>query len=215
MDAGTETNARRSTGTTGGKPHLFTVWDYHCMAEAGVLNEDSRVELIRGQIVDMSPIGAPHFRMVNRLNRLLVPLVGARGIVSVQNPVRLDDGSGPQPDVTILHPRMDQDDAGTPGPADVLLLIEVADSSLESDRAIKLPLYAEAGIRDYWIVNLQERAIEVHRNPESSRYAQVSRAGPGESLDILMLPGLTLPTPDPAHHGIDPLMHRPWYTPVR
>lgn len=196
MDAGTETNARRSTGTTGGKPHLFTVWDYHRMTEAGVLNEDSRVELIQGQIISMSPIGAPHSRMVNRLTRLLVPLVGARGIVSVQNPVRLDDGSEPQPDVTILHPRMDQDDAGTPGPADVLLLIEVADSSLGFDRATKLPLYAEAGIRDYWIVNLQERAIEVHRSPEDGRYAQVSRTRPGEPLNILTLPGAALPATD-------------------
>ena len=194
MDAATETNKRASTGTTSGKPHLFTAADYHRMTAAGVLNKDSRVELIQGQIIDMASIGAPHFRMVNRLTRLLVPLVGARGIVSVQNPVRLDEGSEPQPDVTILHPRMDQDDAGTPGPADVLLLIEVADSSLGFDRATKLPLYAEAGIRDYWIVNLQDRAVEVHRNPEGGRYAQVRRIGLGEPLDILLLPGLTLPT---------------------
>ena len=181
-------------GTTGSRPHLFTVADYYRMADAGLFHEDSRVELIQGQIIDMSPIGAPHFRMVNRLNRLLVPLVGARGIVSVQNPVRLDDGSEPQPDVTILHPRMDEEDAGAPGPADVLLLIEVADSSLGFDRATKLPLYAGAGIREYWIVNLQERAVEVHRTPEGDRYAQVRRAGLGELLDILLLPGLTLPT---------------------
>ncbi|HEY0204405.1 MAG TPA: Uma2 family endonuclease [Acetobacteraceae bacterium] len=196
MDAGTETNARASTGTTSGKPHLFTVWDYHRMTEAGVLDEDSRVELIRGQITDMSPIGAPHFRTVNRLTRLLVPLVGAQGIVSVQNPVRLDGGSEPQPDVTILHPRMDEDDAGTPGPADVLPLIEVADSSLGFDRATKLPLYAEAGIRDYWIVNLQDRAIEAHRDPEGGRCVRTRRIGFGEPLDILLLPGLTLPTVD-------------------
>ncbi len=196
MDAAIETNARGGTGATSGKPHLFTVWDYHRMTEAGVLTEDSRVELIRGQITDMSPIGAPHSRTVNRLTRLLVPLIGAQGIVSVQNPVRLDEGSEPQPDVTILHPRMDEDDAGTPGPADVLLLIEVADSSLGFDRATKLPLYAEAGISDYWIVNLQERAIEVHRNPQGDRYARIRRVGLGESLDILLLPGLTLPTVD-------------------
>ena len=181
-------------GATGSRPHLFTVADYHRMTEAGVLNEDSRVELIRGQIIDMAAIGAPHFRMVNRLTRLLVPLVGARGIVSVQNPVRLDDGSEPQPDVTILHARMDEEDAGTPGPADVLLLIEVADNSLEFDQATKLPLYAEAGISECWIVNLQERAIEVHRDPEGDRYARVRSAGLGEPLDILLLPGLTLPT---------------------
>ena len=194
MDAGTETNDVASIGTTSGKPHLFTVWDYHRITEAGVLTEDSRVELIRGQIIDMASIGAPHFRMINRLTRLLIPLVRAHGIVSVQNPVRLDDGSEPQLDVTILHPRMDDEDAGTPGPADMLLLIEGADSSLGFDRATKLPLYAEAGIRDCCIVNLQERVIEVHRDPEGGQYARVRRAGLGEPLDILPLPGLTLPT---------------------
>ena len=132
-------------GRTGSKPHLFAVTDYHRMTEAGVLNEDSRVELIQGQVIDMATIGPTHVRMVNRLTRLLVSLVGMRGIVSVQNPVRLGNVSEPQPDVTTLHPRMDEDDAGTPGPADVLLLIEVADSSLEFDRATKLPLYAGAG----------------------------------------------------------------------
>ncbi len=181
---------------TGSRPHLFTVADLDRMVEAGLFHEDSRVELIRGQIIDMPAIGVPHFRMVNRLTRLLVPLVGARGIVSVQNPVRLDNGSEPQPDVTILHPRMDEKDAGTPGPADVLLLIEVADSSLGFDRGIKLPLYAEAGISEFWIVNLQERAIEVHRDPEGDRYARVRSAAYGEPLDIALLPGLTLPTVD-------------------
>jgi Uma2 family endonuclease len=192
VDAATETNERASTGTTSGKPHLFTVWDYHRMTEAGVLTENSRVELIRGQIIDMAAIGAPHFRMVNRLTRLLVPLVGAHGIVSVQNPVRLDDGSEPQPDVTILHPRMDEDDAGTPGPADVLLLIEVADTSLDFDRNVKAPLYAQSGIVEYWIVNLPDRIVEVHREPAGAGYAQPRRAGPGETLDTLMLPGAAL-----------------------
>jgi len=179
---------------TGSRPHLFKVADFYRMAEAGLFDATPRVELIRGQIIDMPAIGAPHFRMVNRLNRLLVPLIGARGIVSVQNPVRLDYGSEPQPDVTILRPRMDEEDAGMPGPADVLLLIEVADSSLGFDRGTKLPLYAEAGISEFWIVNLQERAIEVHRDPEGDRYARVRRAAFGEPLDILLLPGLTLPT---------------------
>lgn len=193
MDGGTRSSGKGSAGATGGKPHLFTVWDYHRMAEAGVFDEDSRVELIRGQIVDVSPIGATHFRMVNRLTRLLVPLVGGRGIVSVQNPVRLDDGSEPQPDVTILHPHMDEEDAGTPGPADVLLLIEVADSSLGLDRDVKAPLYAESGVVEYWIVNLQERVVEVYRAPDGGRYNQVCRVDPSDALEILMLPGVGLP----------------------
>ena len=121
-------------GTTGGRPHLFTVADYHRMMEAGLFHEDSRIELIKGQLIDMAVISSPHFGMVNRLTRLLFPLVGTRGLVSVQNPVRLDPRSEPQPDVAILKPRADDHETGAPGPDDVLLLIEVADSSLDFDR---------------------------------------------------------------------------------
>ena len=190
-------------GTTGSKPHLFTVADYYRMAEAGLFHDTPRVELIQGQIIDMSPIGSPHFGMVNRLNRLLVPLVGARGLVSVQNPVRLDHGSEPQPDVAILKPRADDYETGAPAPDDVLLLIEVADSSLDFDRNIKAPLYAQSGIAEYWIVNLPDRIVEVHREPAGARYAQVRRAGLSETLDILMLPGVALPAMDLLHGNAD------------
>ncbi len=183
-------------GTTSGRPHLFTVADYYRMAEAGLFNENLRVELIQGQIIDMAPIGSPHFGMVNRLTRLLVLLVGARGLVSVQNPVRLDPGSEPQPDVAVLKPRADDYETGAPGPGDVLLLIEVADTSLDFDRGVKAPLYAGSGIVEYWIVNLPERIVEVHREPAGDRYAQVQRIGPGDVLDILMLPGAALPAAD-------------------
>lgn len=208
MDAGTETNAKQSTGTTGGQPHQFTVWDYHRMTEADLFHENPRVELIQGQIIDMAPIGSPHFGMVNRLTRLLVPLVSARGLVSVQNPVRLDPRSEPQPDVAILKPRADDYETGVPGPSDVLLLIEVADTSLDFDRNVKAPLYAQSGIAEYWIVNLPDRIVEVHREPAGARYVQVRRAGPGEPLDILMLPGAALPGADLLHgnagHGALP-----------
>ena len=189
-------------GTTSGRPHLFTVADYYRMADAGLFHEDSRVELIQGQIIDMSPIGSPHFGMVNRLNRLLVPLVGVRGLVSVQNPVRLDPGSEPQPDIAILKPRADDYETGAPGPDDVLLLIEVADTSLDFDRNVKVPLYAQSGIVEYWIVNLPERIVEVHREPAGARYVQVRRAGPGETLDILLLPGAHLPSADLLHGSV-------------
>jgi len=186
---------------TGGRPHLFTVADYHRMTEAGLFHEDSRVELIQGQITDMAAIGSPHFGMVNRLNRLLVPLVGARGLVSVQNPVRLDPGSEPQPDVAVLKPRADDYETGAPGPGDVLLLIEVAGTSLDFDRGVKVPLYAGSGIVEYWIVNLPERIVEVHRESVGGRYAQVQRIGPGDVLDILMLPGATLLAADLLHRS--------------
>ena len=178
------------------RPHRFTVAEYHRMAEVGILGEDSRVELIRGQIVDMAPIGAPHLGMVNRLNRLLAGVVAGRGILSVQNPVRLDDGSEPEPDVVVLRPRSDDYQTATPCPPDVLLLIEVADTSLDDDRAIKVPIYAENGIAECWIVNLLDRVVEVYRQPGNGRYADVGRIGPGKSLDFVLLPGVTLPVAD-------------------
>ena len=183
-------------GTTSGRPHLFTVADYHRMTKVGLFHEDSRVELIKGQLIDMAVISSPHFGMVNRLTRLLFPIVGTRGLVSVQNPVRLDPRSEPQPDVAILKPRADDYETGAPTPDDVLLLIEVADSSLDFDRNVKAPLYAQSGIAKYWVVNLPERIVEVHREPAGAQYAQVRRAGPGETLDIFMLPGAALPGAD-------------------
>lgn len=183
-------------GTVGGRPHRFTVAEYHRMAEAGILNEDSRVELIRGQIVDMAPISTPHFGMVNRLTRLLSAILAGRAVISVQNPVRLDDGSEPQPDVAVLRFREDDYETVRPGPADVLLLIEVADSSLKEDREEKAPLYAESGIGEHWIVNLIDRVVEVHRRPEGGRYAQVRRVGPGNTLDVAALPDVALPAAD-------------------
>lgn len=176
----------------GGKPHLLAVADYYRMTEAGLFQEHPRVELIQGQIMDMVAIRPPHSGMVNRLGRLLVPLVGTRGLVSVQNPVRLDGGSEPQPDVAVLKPRADDYEAGAPGPDDVLLLIEVADTSLAFDRGVKAPLYAGHGIAEYWIVNLRDRTVEVHRQPADGRYADVRGVGPGGVLDILMLPGAAL-----------------------
>ncbi len=190
-------------GTTSSRPHLFTVADYYRMADAGLFHENPRVELIQGQIIDMAAIGSPHFGMVNRLTRLLVPLVGVRGLVSVQNPVRLDPRSEPQPDVAILKPRTDDYETGAPGPDDVLLLIEVADTSLDFDRNVKAPLYAQSGIVEYWIVNLPDRIVEVHREPAGAHYAQVRRVGPGETLDFVMLPGAALPSADLLHGNAD------------
>ncbi len=179
-------------GTTGSRPHRFTTADYHRMAEVGILGEDSRVELIRGQIVDMAPIGAPHLGMVNRLNRLLSTLLAGRGLVSVQNPVRLDDGSEPEPDVAVLKPRADDYESATPRPEEVLLLIEVADSTLRDDRDVKIPLYAESGIPECWLVDIVGRAVEVYRQPVGSRYAESQRIGPAGNLGIVALPGVSL-----------------------
>lgn len=178
------------------KPHRFTVSDYHRMADAGILNEDSRVELIRGQIIDMAVIGSLHLAVVNRLTRLLPASIAGHGLLSVQNPVRLDDGSEPQPDVAVLKPRADDYEAATPGPADVLLLIEVSDSTLRYDREVKVLLYAESGISECWLVDLAGRAVEVYRRPVGGRYAEMRRVGPEGTLDIEALPGATMAVGD-------------------
>jgi Uma2 family endonuclease len=134
------------------KRRRFTVHDYHRMGEAGILHEDDRVELIEGELVEMTAIGTRHFSCVNRLNRLLVMHVGDDAIVSVQNPVRLNEYNEPQPDLTVIRPRDYLE--SLPKPEDVLLLIEVSDTTLAYDRGVKLPLYARAGIREVWIVDL-------------------------------------------------------------
>jgi Uma2 family endonuclease len=172
---------------------LITVADYHRMGEAGILSGADRVELVEGELVAMSPVGSPHAGAVNALNRLLVGAVGARGVVSVQNPVRLDDRTEPQPDVAVLRPRADDYRVATPGPGDVLLLVEVADSSLGYDRAVKAPLYAAHGIPELWIVDLAAREVEVHKTPEVGRYASVARVRPGGSLDPEFLSGVSIP----------------------
>ena len=183
-------------GAPSSKPHRFTVTEYHRMAEVGILDEDSRVELIRGQIVDMAPVGAPHLGMVNRLTRLLVTQLAGRAVVSVQNPVRLDGGSEPEPDLAVLKPRADDYETATPRPSDVLLLIEVSDATLRDDRNIKIPLYAESGIAECWLVDIAGRSVETYCQPQGGRYAQVRRIGPEGTLDITMLPGASLAAGD-------------------
>jgi Uma2 family endonuclease len=166
--------------------------EYHRMGEAGILHEDDRVELIEGELVEMAPIGTGHASTVNTLAELLFAAVGQRGIVSVQNPVRLDRYSEPQPDFAVLRRHDHRYRDRPPGPGDVLLLVEVAHSSLRYDRAVKLPLYARHGVPEVWIVDLERREVEVCRDPADGRYATVSRAGPDASLEPALLPGVVL-----------------------
>lgn len=128
--------------------HRLSVDDYHRMAEAGILEEDDRVELIDGDLIDMVPIEQDHIASVNGLTHALILACGDRAIVSVHNPAQLDRFSEPQPDVTLFRPRADNYRTGSPPvPPDILLLVEVADSSLRYDRAVKLPLYSAGGDR--------------------------------------------------------------------
>lgn len=170
----------------------FTVHEYHRMAEAGILHEDDRVGLIEGEIVEMTPIGSRHFACVNRLNKLLIQQVGDSAVVHVQNPVRLADLSEPEPAIALLRLREDFYAEKYPTPEDVLLLIEVSDTSLRYDQEIKLPLYARAGVREVWIVDLSGEAVERHTEPAGDGYRLVRRAYRGETLESVALPALAL-----------------------
>jgi Uma2 family endonuclease len=170
--------------------------EYHRMGEVGILREDDRVELIEGDLVEMAPIGDPHASTVNTLTELLVAAVGRRGIVAVQNPIRLDRYSEPQPDFAVLRRHDHRYRARKPGPDDVLLLVEVADSSLRYDRSVKLPLYAKHGIPEVWIVNLGKNLVEVCRDPGSDGYDSITDAAPGTLLEPALLPGVILDVAD-------------------
>jgi Uma2 family endonuclease len=162
------------------------------MAEAGILKPTDRVELIRGEIVEMSPIGKRHAAFVNNLNQLLVLRLAGRAIVSVQNPVALADDSEPQPDLAVLRRRPVPYKEVEATMSDVLLLIEVAESSLSYDRSTKLRLYAEAGIPEYWVVDCAAETIEVHRAPASDGYRDVRRVAGDGSVALQSFPDVVL-----------------------
>jgi len=170
----------------------FTVEEYHRMAQAGILGEDDRVELIDGEIVKMAPIGSRHAACVDRLTQPLADHVRGRSIVRVQNPIRLGHHSEPQPDLALLKARPDFYAQGHPGPDDALLLVEVVETSAEVDRGVKVPLYARAGISEVWLVDLIEDRIEVYRQPTPQGYQQVQHLRRGECLAPLSFPDLVL-----------------------
>ncbi len=153
--------------------YRFTVEQYHRMGELGLFAAAPRVELIHGEIIEMSPINSPHSGAVNRLNRLLNALLGETALISVQNPVAITSHSEPEPDVAVLRVRADFYANAHPKPEEVLLVIEVADTSAEKDRQIKLPLYAAAGIPEAWLVDLNASAVEVHTQPSAQGYSNI------------------------------------------
>ena len=182
-------------------PRLFdvprrplSVAEYDRMGEAGIFGPDERVELIEGELVAMAPIGSYHAGVVGGLNRRLAVQVGDRAFVWVQSPIRLDDHNEPQPDVALLHPRQDEYRNALPVPADVLLVIEVADSSLAFDRAVKANLYARAGIPEYWIVDLAGARTWVCRDPSPEGYRTETKADRGTVLEPSQLPKVRIET---------------------
>jgi Uma2 family endonuclease len=172
-------------------PRRFTSAEYHTMIAAGILQEDERVELVAGEIVQMTPIGSGHAGCVKRLNRLLTRGLDDRAVVSVQDPIALGPASEPQPDLALLRPRADDYGQSHPQAQDVVLVIEVADTSVAYDRDVKIPLYAEGGIPEAWLVRLTDRCIEVYRDPAATGY-QSMQTFRTDDLSPLAFPDLAL-----------------------
>jgi Uma2 family endonuclease len=169
----------------------FTREEYHRMAEVGILKPSDRVELIRGEIIEMSPRGRRHVAFVDNLNQLLVLRLAGRAIVSVQNPVVLTEDTEPQPDFAIRRRAVSYKDREAYA-EDVLLLIEVADTFLRYDRSTKLRLYAAAGVPEYWLVDCTTESIEVFRTPGAEGYRDVSRVAGEGTVTVEAFPDMTL-----------------------
>jgi Uma2 family endonuclease len=170
---------------------LFTVDEYYRMADAGILGPEDRVELIDGEIIEMSPIGSRHLACVNRANRLFVTTFGVRVVVSVQHPLQLSNYTEPEPDIVLLRPREDDYAAKKPSAEDALLVVEVADTTLRFDMNVKLPRYAAAGVPEVWIENLPEDLLLVYRDPDGPRYLTSLVFRGEESVTVQALPGVT------------------------
>lgn len=170
----------------------FTVEEYERMGQAGILSEDDRVELIDGEIIEMAAIGTRHAAVVNRLVDLLGPEVRPQALMSVQNPIHADPYSEPQPDLLLVKRRDDYYASAHPRGPDVLLVVEVADTTLEYDRGVKVPLYACAGIPEAWIIALPTEAVEVFRQPSAEGYRTVATLRRGDVLSVEALPSVTL-----------------------
>ena len=177
--------------------HKYTADEYQLMGVEGILTRDDRVELIDGEIVLMPPMLSPHAARVSRINRLFTSVFDeSQAVVWVQCPIRLSYNGEPEPDVSLLLPRPDFYEEALPDPRDVLLVVEVADSTLRSDRNQKVPMYAINGIPELWLVNLREDVVEVYRNPRGGAYSEVTRLQRGETVSPLAFPEVLLEVAD-------------------
>jgi Uma2 family endonuclease len=177
-----------------GPTRKFTAEEYERLVELGIFGDDERLELIDGDIIEMTPIGHRHAACANNLHESFVEGLGRRVFVWGNGPARLAIDSVPQPDLVLLRRRSYQ--TGTPTPEDVLLIVEVAESSLRYDRTVKLRLYARAGIEEYWIVDVVGQAVEVYRSPEGDGYRERRRIGRGESVTPAAVPDVAIAVDD-------------------
>ena len=175
------------------KPYRLTATQYLAMGETGILAKEDRVELLDGVLVNMAAIGNRHLAAVARFNKMLTQSVGDRAIVWVQGSIQLDDNSRPEPDLALLRERADFYESEAAGPGDVLLLIEVSDSSADYDRYDKLPRYARAGIPEVWLAVLPERIIAAHTEPVGNRYTHRRVYSPGDTITPGCFPDIALP----------------------
>jgi Uma2 family endonuclease len=175
---------------------LFTVDEYYRMADAGIFNEDDRVELIEGEIIEMSPIGIKHMACVDRATHLLISSLKGKALVSVQNPLRLNNYNEPQPDIVVLKPRADYYATKPHTPEDTLFVLEVSDTTLRYDMKVKLPIYAATSVSEVWIENLQEGLILVFRDPTGKHYKSQLSLKRGDTVSPLAFPDLVLKVED-------------------
>lgn len=174
---------------------LIKAEEYRKMAEAGILSDDGRIELLEGKLVEMSPAGRKHAAMVKRLTALLYRKLKGELIISVQDPIRLGEFSEPEPDLALLKPSATYYEDRLPDADDVLLIIEVSDSSLDKDREVKLPIYAAANIPEYWIINMEACEIEAYRFPREGTYQSREVLKTGDTLS-LPVPGCSFSVDD-------------------
>lgn len=175
----------------------FTIAEYHRLAELGFFREDERVELIKGEIIEMAAKGKSHSTFNRRLIRELTQLLGNRATLQNQDPISIPPNSEPEPDLAILRNRADDYFIDHPKPSDILLLIEISNSTLKYDQEVKLPLYAEAAISDYWIFNLVNHRLECYSEPYQDSqgnfyYRRKLILLPHESVKLPHFPDLVL-----------------------
>lgn len=175
---------------------LFSVSEYHRMIDAGVLGPEDRIELLEGEIVEMSPIGSRHASCVKKLNALLNSALSGRAVVGVQDPVAISESTELQPDLSLLRLRDDFYASAHPRPADILLIIEVADTSSDYDRRVKMPLYAKAGLPEVWLIDLGQNVVQVYRQPSQSQFTSAEVRRREDSLPLPGLEGIRLRVAD-------------------
>lgn len=175
--------------------HRWTVAEYHKLGEVGLLTEDAPVELIEGELIEMPPIGSEHAGQVNQLVTLFIHRLYGKAVVAGQNPVILGTHNEPQPDIAVLRWRDDYYKQTKPTPEDVLLLIEVSDTTARYDREVKVPLYARHSIRETWLLDLQQQRLEIYRQPEQGEYKQVEYRTDGQ-VTPEQLPEVVIPLTD-------------------